>query len=99
MAAQKNARTRAPKVANTVESIVPTGTYSVDDMAKIRANVRGIDVGRAAKDVRGRLRANFADVVKLDPNVAKVKSAANDGNRWPAMNGKVAALVLKPRGS
>lgn len=96
--AAKNTRTASAKT-NTIESITPGGTYSVDDMAKIRANVRGIDVGRAAKDVRGRLRANFADVVKLDPNVAKVKSAANDGNRWPAMNGKVAALVLKPRGS
>ncbi len=69
-------------------------TFTVGDMAKIRAQKRGIDPYRAAKEVRGRLRANFAEVCKLDPSVSKVKSAANDGNRWPAMNAKVRDLIV-----
>lgn len=85
------------KNAANANAIKADGTYTVQELAEMRANVRGIDVSRAAKDVRGRLRANFAAIVKLDPNVAKVKTAANDGNRWPAVNGKVAQLVLAPR--
>lgn len=81
----------------TVPTIKPDADYSVAQIAEMRATMRGIDIGRAAKEVRGKLRANFADVVKLDPRVSKIKSRANDGNRWPAVNGKVAALALAPR--
>jgi len=75
----------------------PAKDYSVQEIAEIRASMRGIDVSRAAKEVRGKLRANFAEVVKLDPRVSKVKTRANDGNRWPSVNGRVAALALAPR--
>lgn len=47
------------------------------------ASKRSIDTTRAAKQVRSRMRTNFAKVCDLDPNIAKVKGAANDGNRWP----------------
>jgi hypothetical protein len=62
---------------------------SVSQIAVKRAKVRNIDASRAAKEVRSRLRSNFDTVCKLDPTVSKVKSAANDGNRWPALNMKV----------
>lgn len=82
---------------NNVPTIVAGKDYSITDLAEMRAAARGIDVGRAAKEVRGRLRANFAQVVKLDPRIAKVKVRANDGNRWPVVNAKVAALATAPR--
>lgn len=62
---------------------------SVSQIAVQRAKVRNIDTSRAAKEVRSRLRANFDTVCRLDPTVSKVKSAANDGNRWPELNVKV----------
>jgi hypothetical protein len=36
-------------------------------------------------------------VCKLDPSIRKAKDAANDGNRWPAMNEKVYAFVLSSK--
>jgi hypothetical protein len=77
--ADKPKRTRKPKAER----------MSVSQIAVQRAKVRNIDTSRAAKEVRSRLRANFDAVCKLDPTVAKVKSAANDGNRWPALNMRV----------
>ena len=58
-------------------------TYSVSQMSVAVAKKRGIDTTKAAKQVRAKLRANFADVRVNDPSVRKAKSAANDGNRWP----------------
>lgn len=78
-------------------TVDPAKDYSVSEIAEMRATMRGIDSSRAAKEVRGKLRANFADIVKLDPRIAKVKTRANDGNRWPAVNGKVAAVALAAR--
>jgi hypothetical protein len=83
--APKVKRTRKPK------------RYTVSQMAVARAKARGIDTSRAAKDVRGRLRANFDKVCKLDPSIRKAKDAANDGNRWPAMNEKVYQFVLSSK--
>ena len=61
-----------------------TNTVTLSSVyAKVAAK-RSIDTTRAAKLVRSRLRSNFAKVCELDTNVAKVKSAANDGNRWPS---------------
>ena len=48
-----------------------------------RASQKGIDTTRAAKLVRGKMRANFAKVCELSPNVTLAKHDANDGNRWP----------------
>ena len=69
--------------------------YRVGQLAVERAKARNIDTSRAAKEIRGKLRANFDTVCKLDPSIKKAKSAANDGNRWPAMNEKVREFVLK----
>lgn len=79
MAAQKT----APKT-NT-----PQKTYSVSAIAVLRAANTGSDPSRAAKEVRSRLRANFAKVLEIQPDVAKVKTAANDGNRWPLLTDDV----------
>lgn len=68
---------------------------TVSQMAVKRAKNKGIGTDRAAKEVRGFLRANFDTIVKLDPTILKSKSRANDGNRWPAMNAKVAEYVAK----
>lgn len=84
------------KNTNANATIKPNADYTVGQMATMLAARRGIDTSRAAKDVRRRLRANFANVVKLDPRVSEFKKSANDGNRWPVVNGKVAALVLTP---
>lgn len=74
-----NKGTKAPK---TVKLSAVYATYAAK---------RDIDTTRAAKLVRARLRSNFDQVVKLDPNIAKVKSKANDGNRWPAEISKALA--------
>jgi len=69
------------------------GRTSVAKMAIERAKRKNIPTDRAAKEVRGLLRREFDHVVKLDPTIKRAKSAHNDGNRWPAMNAKVAAFV------
>lgn len=69
--------------------------YTVGQLAVERAKARNIDTSRAAKEIRGKLRANFDTVTKLDPAIRKAKDSANDGNRWPAMNAKVRDFVLK----
>lgn len=83
-----------PKAAKPKRS-ANTKRYSVGQLAVERAKARGIDTSRAAKEIRGKLRANFDTVCKMDPTILKAKSAANDGNRWPAMNAKVREFVLK----
>lgn len=70
-------------------------TYSVSQMAVAVAKQKNIDTTKAAKLVRSKLRANFADVRLNCPNVAKAKKAANDGNRWPTnMDASVFAFVV-----
>lgn len=69
-------------------------SHTVASLAIARAKQRNIEVGKAAKEVRGILRANFADVVRIDPSILEVKSSANDGNRWPALNADVRDFVL-----
>lgn len=60
-----------------------------------KAKKLDIDTTRAAKLVRARLRANFDHVSKLDPRIAKAKSKANDGNRWPkVVKRDVAEFIL-----
>lgn len=71
MAASK---TRNTKVAAPVTMSSVYATY---------AQRHDIDTTAAGKRVRSRLRANFAKVCELDANVAKAKTSANDGNRWP----------------
>lgn len=74
--------------------VQPQKSYTVGDLSILRAKQRGVDTSRAAKEVRGILRANWSVVTALDPSIVKAKSAANDQNRWPAMNAKVATFVL-----
>jgi hypothetical protein len=68
-------------------------SVTVTDIARKRAKARGISEDKAAKEVRGILRANFDVVTKLDPSIVKVKERANDGNRWPAMRVDVDKFV------
>lgn len=84
--------TTAPKSTKTPKAKSTTVTLS-SVYAKYAAK-RSIDTTRAAKLVRARLRTNFAKVCELDPNVAKVKSKANDGNRWPSTISKSLAEFL-----
>lgn len=84
-----NAPTEKPKAKAR-----DTKRYTVGNLAVERAKKRNIDTSRAAKEIRGKLRANFDTVCKLDPSILKAKSAANDGNRWPAMNAKVREFIL-----
>lgn len=81
-----NATTTEPKRAKRASK---PERLTVSQIAVQRAKVRNIDTSRAAKEVRSRLRANFDTVCKLDPTVSKAKSAANDANRWPALNMRV----------
>jgi hypothetical protein len=61
------------------------------------AKRRGIDTTRAGKEVRAKARREFDKLVKLDPSLAKAKSHANDGNRWPALNAAAAQHILGKR--
>lgn len=61
------------------------------------ARKRNIDSTRAGKELRAKARREFATLVKLDPSLAKVKSAANDGNRWPALNANATKHLLTSR--
>jgi hypothetical protein len=81
----------APKVKRTRSK---RESFTIGDLANSRAKQRGISSDKAAKEVRGILRANFAVVTKLDPSITKVKERANDGNRWPALNTNVRDYVL-----
>jgi hypothetical protein len=78
----------APKPKRTKRESV-----TVTDIARKRAKARGISEDKAAKEVRGILRANFDVITKLDPSIVKVKERANDGNRWPAMKVDVDKFV------
>lgn len=71
------ATTKSPNNTNTT-------TVKLSAVYAKYATKRDIDTTRAAKLVRARLRSNFPKVIELDPSIAKVKSKANDGNRWPA---------------
>lgn len=63
------------------------------------AKRRSIDTTRAGKELRAKARREFDALVKLDPALGKVKSAANDGNRWPALNAKATAHLLARKGA
>lgn len=74
-------------------------TNTRTDFTKIiasHAKRRGIDTSRAGKEVRAKARREFDKLCKLDPALAKVKSRANDGNRWPALNAAARDHLLKP---
>jgi hypothetical protein len=75
----------------------PKADYTISQLAEIVAAASGIDPVRAAKEVRGRARSRFPEIVKADPRISKVKTRANDGNRWPVVNGTAAAIILAPR--
>jgi hypothetical protein len=77
----------APKAAK--KSNAPK-LYSIGAIAQVRAKHAGHgDVSRSAKEVRALLRKNFDRACALQPSIKKVKSAANDGNRWPALSDRV----------
>lgn len=79
----------------TQKNDVPAVTsHTVSQLAVERAGQRGITADKAAKEVRGLLRANFDTIVKLDPTILDVKSSHNDGTRWPALNDDVRTFVL-----
>lgn len=86
--------TDAPKAKPKAKRTNGGKRYTVSALAIERAKAKNIPVDRAAKEIRGRLRSNWADVIKADPSILKVKSAHNDGNRWPAVNEKVRAIAL-----
>jgi hypothetical protein len=60
--------------------------YSVSQLSVIHAKANDTDATTSGKRIRARFRANFADMCKADATIGKVKSAANDGNRWPEVN-------------
>jgi len=64
----------------------PAKRYTVSELAVLYAKAHDTNTTDAAKRVRAKLRGHFGDVIKADPSVSKVKSAANDGNRWPSLN-------------
>lgn len=64
------------------------------DIIKSHASKKGIDAGRAGKDVRSFSRREFDRIAKLDPTLLKAKTHANDGNRWPALNDAARTFIL-----
>lgn len=85
--------TKSPKTASKA-SKATVSTVTLSSVYAKYASKRDIDTTRAAKLVRARLRSNFDKVCELDPNIAKIKSKANDGNRWPADISKPLAEFL-----
>lgn len=72
------------------------------DFSKIiaaHAKRRNIDTTRAGKEIRARARREFDKLCKLDSTLAKVKSGANDGNRWPALNASARDHLLSGKGA
>lgn len=78
-------KTRTKKASDTIK---------ISALYSAVASQKSIDTTRAAKLVRSRLRSNFAKVCEVSPNVAKAKSSANDGNRWPAEVSRDVADVI-----
>ena len=74
-------------------------TTTVGAIAQKRAKAKNIDVSRAAKEVRGRLRANFSALEKAAPKLygpkGEVKKTANDGARWGVIPVSVADDLFK----
>jgi hypothetical protein len=58
------------------------------------ARKRNIDTTRAGKELRAKARREFDKLCKLDSALAKAKSSANDGNRWPALNDAASKHLL-----
>ena len=89
MSATKTAARKktAAKVAEDVSLSSVYATY---------ASRHDIDTTSAAKRVRSRMRANFAKVCELSPNVTQAKQSANDGNRWPSNVTKDLADFINP---
>lgn len=66
--------------------------------AKVAAS-RDIDATKAGKAVRSYLRRHFADLESDGyKGLGKVKTAANDGNRWPEMPADFARDLIKKIG-
>lgn len=80
----KAARKRAPKAER----------QEFSKIIRAHAKRRGIDDTRAGKELRAKARREFATLVKLDPSLAKAKTHANDGNRWPPLNDKCVTRLL-----
>lgn len=94
---EQNTTTAQTVDTNVTDKPKAKRTNARTDFTKIiaaHAKRRGIDTSRAGKEVRAKARREFAALVKLDPSLAKVKSAANDGNRWPALNAQATAHIL-----
>ena len=60
------------------------------------ANVKGIDVTRAAKLNRSYMRSNWDALVKVWPDLRKSQKVNRDGNRWPeTCPAHVADMIVK----
>lgn len=90
MTENTNTTEQTPNVKPAKARKTNDGPFTIGQLAVQRAKAQGHgDTSRAAKEIRGKLRANFTTVVKLQPNVSKAKSSANDGNRWPSISARV----------
>lgn len=78
----------SPKAEQVEQQVTTVGA-----IANVRAQQRAISADKAAKEVRGILRANFDVITSIDPTILDVKVAHNDGNRWPAMHADVERYV------
>jgi hypothetical protein len=83
-----------PKVADKPKRTRTNARTEFTKIIAAHAKARKIDTTRAGKEVRAKARREFDKLVKLDPALAKVKSSANDGNRWPALNANATAHLL-----
>lgn len=83
--------------ANVTDKPKRTKSNARTDFSKIiamHARKRNIDTTRAGKELRAKARREFDKLTKLDPALAKVKTSANDGNRWPALNANATKHLL-----
>lgn len=78
-----------PKAKAKANAKAQPKSYTIGQIAVMRAKATNKDTSRAAKEVRSRLRANFDKACKLQPSLSKAKTNANDGNRWPMISQRV----------
>jgi hypothetical protein len=84
-----------PKVTGSKSKSTANARTDFTKIIVSHAKARKIDTTRAGKELRAKARREFATLAKLDPSLLKAKTNANDGNRWPPLNAKASAHLLK----
>ena len=70
-------------------------TYTLSQVAVKASELSGKDPQKVQREIRGRIRRNFDDLVEVWPELSEAK-VNRDGNRYPPMSASAAQVLLKP---